>query len=57
MITIILIIIFVLCLYKHFRPSIDIIMNTNTKSIILWYNIYETGDIKRVYKVLITLKT
>lgn len=56
MILTIIIIIFVLCLYKHFKPSIDIIMNTDTKSIILWYNVYEAGDIKRLYKILFTYK-
>lgn len=39
-------------LYAHFKPNIDIVINSYTISLILWYNIRIDEEIRRDYKVL-----
>ena len=45
----IVLMLFIICIYIYYKPSIDIIYTSNSCKILLWYNEYMDNSIKRDY--------
>lgn len=50
----IFIILLIIRLYNYYNPSIDIVCNEHSKSIVLWYSTYEENIEIRNQRTLIT---
>lgn len=45
----IVLILFIVCIYIYYKPSIDIIYTPTRCKVLLWYNDYSDNSIKRDY--------